>query len=1024
MRRADPKQRVERYVRWLSSHADRVIAGGAIVLVVSALLTTRYLPLRADLAYLLPQDSPAVRDLRRLSQRLAARDTALVIITARSPEARADAVERMAASARALPRDLVERVDTDDAATRAFVRAHRHLLVPLPELVEARDALREAIERRKLAANPLYVELDDAPPASSDARLDRLRERRAEVEHRLARSSFTSADGTTGLVVVKTAFPTTDVERGQRLLAALASARAAARAEVPGVDMGFTGGVTTTVAEHAALVGGIVSSSAITGVLVLVLLLAYFRSLRLLVLLAIPLVTATLMTFAIAVFTVGHLNAATAFLGAVIAGNGINYGILLLGRLVEEQRADADRRAAMAAAIRGTLVPTLVASLGAAIAYGSLAATSFRGFADFAAVGAVGMIACWLTSFTLLPALLLRFAPAGARPQTDRFGRALAAVFARWSPRTAGAVVLAAGLAAGVIVARYVAADPFEYDLRNLRSAGEAAAEARRWIELSDRTFGKSISGRAYIAADRPDQVPQIVAALRAVEAELPPERRAIGGISSILDVVPGDQPQRIAVLREIRALVDDPAIETLDDGARTELEALRPPDDLRPITAGDLPGEICEQLVERDGRIGLLVAVKPGASLNQWNGVDLVRFAGAVRTVRLASGETVTSSGSSVIFADILAAVAHDGPRVTLVAATALAVLVLVVVGFNRRAAAVACATALGTAAMVAICALAGLKVHFLDFVALPITLGLGVDYAINLASRAEETGSAAEALRTSGTAVAVCSLTTVIGYGSLLVNDNLAIRGFGLASLVGELTCLFAAFLVVPILLRAGPRRPRATADAKDRRLASLVLGAIVTLGACGERRIEVTSTDDHKQQKLVSAIADFVAAGRTPAAFATLARQARELRPMSRELALEAERRVMVLAAWPVKAAVTLSIERQVDELALTVWPTLVAAPLTFDDEDARPLPAPDESARSYVARLCAELADAGCAAAAPQDQPHVMAVYVAGRALERTRTAVDACRECRQDPGWHDAVRDWEEIERAASFRGTR
>ena len=63
----------------------------------------------------------------------------------------------------------------------------------------------------------------------------------------------------------------------------------------------------------------------------------------------------------------------------------------------------------MAIAIRGTLRPTAVASLGAAIAYGSLAATSFRGFADFAAIGAVGMILCWLTTYVLLPALVLRW---------------------------------------------------------------------------------------------------------------------------------------------------------------------------------------------------------------------------------------------------------------------------------------------------------------------------------------------------------------------------------------------------------------------------------------------------------------------------------------------------------------------------------------------------------------------------------------------------------------------------------------
>ena len=63
---------------------------------------------------------------------------------------------------------------------------------------------------------------------------------------------------------------------------------------------------------------------------------------------------------------------------------------------------------------------------------------------------------------------------------------------------------------------------------------------------------------------------------------------------------------------------------------------------------------------------------------------------------------------------------------------------------------------------------------------------------------------------LRTSGSAVFVCSLTTIIGYGSLLVSDNLAIRGFGTASLIGEVACVFTALVVVPAMLAVGRHRP----------------------------------------------------------------------------------------------------------------------------------------------------------------------------------------------------------------------
>jgi predicted RND superfamily exporter protein len=54
------------------------------------------------------------------------------------------------------------------------------------------------------------------------------------------------------------------------------------------------------------------------------------------------------------------------------------------------------------------------------------------------------------------------------------------------------------------------------------------------------------------------------------------------------------------------------------------------------------------------------------------------------------------------------------------------------------------------------------------------------------------------------------VCSLTTMIGYGSLLISENLAIRGFGQASLIGEIACVTTALVLVPALL-ALRRKPR---------------------------------------------------------------------------------------------------------------------------------------------------------------------------------------------------------------------
>jgi predicted RND superfamily exporter protein len=792
---------------WVRNHTLAIVLVHLALLAGALDLIAYHLPLYADFSYLLPQDVPAVRDLRRLEARVKANDIVLALITAPTSDARAAAASELADQARTLPPDLVEGVIDDDSEARAFFKAHRHLLVPLADLEKAAAALERRIKAAKLAADPLYIDLDDpAPDAARDQReLDQLRARRREAEARLDRSTNVSADGRIGMIQIATSFRATDAGPGANLVGRLDAIGARVTAHHPGVQIGFTGGAITAVAEHDAIFKGMVLSSVITTLLVGLVLALYFRSAILLVLLLGTLGVATTVAFGVAAITVGHLNAATAFLGAIIAGNGVNYGILLIARYLEERRT-RDIDSAMAIAIRGTLRPTAVASLGAAIAYGSLAATSFRGFADFAAIGAVGMIVCWLASYVLLPALVLRWGE-GRRPAAlhPLIGSLLVRVLGIRRPRMVCGVALAGAVLATAIVARYVANDPFEYDITQLRSEGDDAVTARAWMTLSDHTFGRGYSGRTYIAADRLDQVPLIVRALRTRDANLPAEHQTVGSVVSILDVVPDDQPRKLAILGHIRALLDDEALDALPEPERAELAELRPPADLDLITAQSLPKIVRDQLEEKDGRIGYIVSIRPAPRLDEWNGHDLIRFAGAVRSIGLGDGETVTTSGASVIFADIVTSISGDGPRVTAVAALCLIAMVVLLVGRNRRALAVLVATASGSLLMVAVCAVMSLKVNFLDFVALPITLGIGVDYAINVAHRHDHDHEPdpIKTLRTSGAAVFVCSLTTIIGYGSLLISENLAIRGFGMASLIGEIACVLTALVLVPALL-----------------------------------------------------------------------------------------------------------------------------------------------------------------------------------------------------------------------------
>ena len=78
-------------------------------------------------------------------------------------------------------------------------------------------------------------------------------------------------------------------------------------------------------------------------------------------------------------------------------------------------------------------------------------------------------------------------------------------------------------------------------------------------------------------------------------------------------------------------------------------------------------------------------------------------------------------------------------------------------------------------------------------------------MDYSVNVISRyyqdrLQGRASVERALRETGGAVALCSMTTMIGYGSLLIAGSQAYVSFGVLAVLGELTCIAAALVVLP--------------------------------------------------------------------------------------------------------------------------------------------------------------------------------------------------------------------------------
>jgi hypothetical protein len=213
--------------------------------------------------------------------------------------------------------------------------------------------------------------------------------------------------------------------------------------------------------------------------------------------------------------------------------------------------------------------------------------------------------------------------------------------------------------------------------------------------------------------------------------------------------------------------------------------------------------------------------------------------------------------------------------------------------------------------------------------------------------------------------------------------------------------------------------------------RALVTALLGAPVlwALAACGQDQVGIreSGSGDYNHAAALAAVDKFVASGRTAEAYAELAQTAFQLRSgMDRTVTKETELKLMVLALAPVQSVQARPMSEQVNALALTVWPTLIAPVFEADEilvkrdpKAAGQMPKPGETARDYLVRQCGGTLASECKQVVPELQGTVVAAVAIRRATERARNAVADCIMCGADVGWHEAVRTWEALDRMAS-----
>lgn len=809
-----------------------VLGAAVVALAACWLYTSSNLEVRSDVMELLPRDSPGFQAFEHHLERVGGRATVVVLVKSPDREQNEKFIDALRTKIEASDvRASIATVESGTKDVRAYFKKNKWLYADLKDLEEADAKLDSQIAIRSGLVEDLESDDDDldddAPKEKAEHALgmdefEARFEKKAKEKDDFPSGYFASKDGTELAMRIFTKTSGMGGGAGEAVyerIAELSGELDPARFH-PAMHVGFGGDIPNAKAEKDALIHEAKYATLIAAIVILGGIVWFYGSPWSLVLIGFPPLVGVACAYAFATWNFGYVNASGAFLGAIILGNGVNYPIVLYSRYKEfrarQMPPEVARREAVWNAFRAELVGASVAS----IAYGSLTVTRFRGFSQFGLIGFVGMLLVWLAMIPCVPALIVvverlqKLLPSFLQERPAVLGEdeargPIARFVGDFSQKHAKLIVAAAAVITVVAAWRLPSflKDPWEYDFdklgsENARKGGAFQVSARANEILS----GKMNLAGSLVLADKVEQVDMVKAKILEND-EADPEGRLIEGVTTVRDFLPGSaelQKEKLEVLDRLRERLTPRVLQRLTKEERDKLEKMIPPTTLHELRPEHLPPLLRDRFTERDGTLGTVLYVRYRPEVARNDGHNLLRMSHTIDGVRLPDGEKVDTASRATVFAEMIRSLERDGPLATGVAFLAVCVVLLIATSSVRGAFAVILALVAGVTWMLGASLLWGERLNFLNFIALPITFGIGSEYPFNIFDRSRLLGrNVTRAVKLHMGAVALCSFTTTIGYGSLLLADNQALRSFGRLAITGEVTCLLVALFCLPSLL-----------------------------------------------------------------------------------------------------------------------------------------------------------------------------------------------------------------------------
>ncbi|MBA2116304.1 MMPL family transporter [Bremerella alba] len=649
---------------------------------------------------------------------------------------------------------------------------------------------------------------------------------------------FLANEGQLGLILLRLVKDKSELAQGKDAIAQLRSILDRFQGKYPRLKFGLTGLPVMENDEMERSQVDMTKASVISLIGVACLFMASFGGLRHPLLAVVALLVGIAMSVGFTTAFVGHLNILSVSFGVILIGLGIDFGVHYVARYLkeaEEKRTDE----ALVQTSRDIGPGIVTGGLTTAVAFFTASLTDFTGVAELGIIAGGGLLVCLIASMTVLPASIHL-----ADRHRNRYQLPKPLHLDWWVLPLLKTPKITLLVSLGIVGLLAIGLPKLHYD-HNLLNLQPKGLESVQWEEKllndTDRSvwFALSIAENREALLERkekfealptvnrveeiaslmPDSSPEKLVMIEDLDRRLnklpenvptisiPPAGHLGQVLADSQRILSPEDPaaqhtyRRLAQIRELLRGMPEPKYNAIISQFQQRnagellqwLHSLAVISNPEPPTISDLPEALVSRFVGKNNQ--LLLRIYPNASI--W---DMDALEGFVKQVTSVDSK-VTGQPLQTFYAS------RQMQRSYIHAAvySLIAVMIILLIDFRSMTNTLLALTpvGLGMLMLFGVQGFADIPLNPANMIVLPLILGIGIDDGVHVVHDFRRQSRGYSLGASTATGIIITSLTTMIGFGALMLADHRGLASLGRVLTIGVACCLFTSLVILPCLL-----------------------------------------------------------------------------------------------------------------------------------------------------------------------------------------------------------------------------